>query len=105
MPDYLPLVLRTRVTVSEWPKGTAATFPPQFDKEKVAGVQKEKKADRATEARLISIGRQGSIVFRSRPADDAILAIIHSSQKIIRLVLQVSTCLGRMHCIDASIKY
>ncbi|KAL7533188.1 hypothetical protein ACHAXR_005090 [Thalassiosira sp. AJA248-18] len=90
MPDYLPLVLRTRVTVSEYPKGGAVpTFPPQFTKSKVVNsTHQARLGNPSAGAPLISIGRQGSIIYKSRPADDAILAMINSSQKIIRLVLQ-----------------
>lgn len=100
MPDYLPLVLRTRVTVSEWPKDTTPVFPPQFSKSKIAKIQQSRHTEVAanisasvasnvaTEVPLISIGRQGTVIFRSRPSDDAILAMINSSEKIIRLVLQ-----------------
>jgi len=82
LPDQLELALRTRVTVSEWPKNKVSEFPPMFNKAVVAA------NTGATGVPLISIGRQGSIVFRSRPSDDAILAMINSSQTIIRLVLQ-----------------
>mmetsp|Transcript_29558 Transcript_29558/g.53613 ORF Transcript_29558/g.53613 Transcript_29558/m.53613 type:complete len:756 (-) Transcript_29558:108-2375(-) len=89
MPDYLPLVLRTRVTVSEWPKDTVPVFPPRFTTSRVANTANQSRlADKATDVPLISIGRQGSMVFRSRPSDDAIIAMINSSQTIIRLVLQ-----------------
>ena len=40
------------------------------------------------DVRLISIGRQGSMVSKSRPSDDAIVAMIDSSRSIIRLVIQ-----------------
>mmetsp|Transcript_6969 Transcript_6969/g.15906 ORF Transcript_6969/g.15906 Transcript_6969/m.15906 type:complete len:358 (+) Transcript_6969:173-1246(+) len=82
MPDYLPLVLRTRVTVSEWPKDGVPDFPPQFTKSYIANtLHQSRLADKSTDVPLISIGRQGSLVFRSRPSDDAILAMINSSQR------------------------
>ena len=92
MPDQLELALKTRVTVSAWPKHDGIPvpeFPPQFDKSYVADtLHQSRLADKSTDVPLISIGRQGSLVFRSRPSDDAILAMINSSQTIIRLVLQ-----------------
>ncbi|KAL7471356.1 hypothetical protein ACHAXS_011670 [Conticribra weissflogii] len=89
LPDYLPLLLRTRVTVSEYPEGKAQTFPPMFSRMMVAKSPHQALLDDKTSCiPLISIGRQGSMVFMSRPADDAILAMINSAKKIIRLVLQ-----------------
>lgn len=84
MPDGLPLVLKTRVTVSEWPEGVASVFPPMFSKEKVVKVERSKEKD----VPLISIGRQGTMVYKARPSDDAILAMINASQTIIRMTLQ-----------------
>ena len=89
LPDYLPLVLKSRVTVSEWPEGDVAIFPPQFTKADIAHSPHQSRIlDKSNDVPLISIGRLGSVTFRSRPSDDAILAMINSSQKIIRLVLQ-----------------
>jgi len=89
MPDYLPLVLRTRVTVSEWPKDKVPVFPPQFTKRRVLKTERLSTVVADPEdVPLISIGRLGTMVYRSRPSDDAILAMINSSKTIIRLVLQ-----------------
>jgi hypothetical protein len=96
LPDAMPTVLRTRVTVSEWPVGVANTFPPMFVKQKVAKtanysrrnsvVEKDGNVDKGVP--MITIGRLGTMVYKHRSADDAIIAMINSSQKIIRLVLQ-----------------
>ena len=86
MPDGLPMMLKTRVTVSEWPEGVATIFPPMFSKEVVADVAKERSNEK--DVPLISIGRQGTMVYKSRPSDDAILAMINSSKTIIRMTLQ-----------------
>lgn len=95
MPDYLPVLKRTRVTVSEWPEGVATVFPPAFSKEVLlagAGGSDDAPAPAPRSAEsdvpLISIGRQGSMIYKSRPADDAILAMIDSSKTIIRMTLQ-----------------
>eukprot|EP01082_Thalassiosira_pseudonana_P007276 g6648.t1 g6648 contig23:953662-956452(+) len=89
MPDHLPTVLRTRVTVSEYPTGEVPVFPPMFNKEKVASTTSQSRlAERAADVPLISIGRQGTLVRRHRPSDDAILAMIDSAKTIIRMVLQ-----------------
>ena len=91
IPDYLPLVLRTRVTVSEWPKDQVPVFPPQFNKGVIAHSPHQSRiADKSNDVPLISIGRLGSLVFRSRPSDDAILAMINSSQKVCFLVLYIN---------------
>jgi hypothetical protein len=92
MPDGMPTVLETRVTVSEWPEGVADIFPPMFSK---VTVDMAKTANHARQISgegaptpIITIGRLGSMVFRKRSSDDAIIAMINSSQKIIRFVLQ-----------------
>lgn len=87
LPDGMPLVLKTRVTVSEWPEGVASIFPPQFSKEVVAAALSTERSGEK-DVPLISIGRQGTIVSKSRPSDDAILAMIDSSKEIIRMTLQ-----------------
>jgi phosphatidylserine/phosphatidylglycerophosphate/cardiolipin synthase-like enzyme len=88
MPDGLPLVLKTRVTVSEWPEGVANVFPPMFTKEAVGEAVTSRERSQANDVPLISIGRQGAMVYKARPSDDAILAMINSSNKIIRMTLQ-----------------
>lgn len=87
MPDYLPMATKTRVTVSEYPEGVASVFPPHFNKDIVAGSSNQSRSNEK-DVPLISIGRQGTIVRKSRPSDDAILAMINSSKKIIRMTLQ-----------------
>ena len=88
IPDYLPLVLRTRVTVSEWPKDQVPVFPPQFNKSVIAHSPHQSRiADKSSDVPLISIGPLGSLVFRNRPSDDAILAMINSSQKVCFLII------------------
>ena len=89
MPDGMPLAKRTRVTVSEWPKGKAAIFPPQFTKQLIAKSSHQSLIlDKSKDVKLISIGRQGAMTFVSRPSDAAIIAMIESSKTIIRMVLQ-----------------
>lgn len=96
MPDAMPTVLKTRVTVSEFPKGVAQIFPPMFNKHKVAKTANYSRRNSKLEQSgvidmgvpMITIGRLGTMVFKHRSADDAIIAMINSSQKIIRLVLQ-----------------
>ena len=89
MPDGMPLVKRTRVTVSEWPKGKATIFPPQFAKQLIAKTSHQSLiVDKSKDVKLISIGRQGSMTFVSRPSDAAIVAMIDSSKTIIRMALQ-----------------
>lgn len=89
LPDNMPLLKRTRVTVSEWPRGKASVFPPSFTRALVMNSpHQELIADKSQDIKLITIGRQGSLVFLSRPADTAILAMMNSSKRVLRLVLQ-----------------
>ena len=90
MPDNVEVMKRSRVTVSAWPKrAVPSKFPPQFNRAYVADTPHQSiLTDKANYVPLISIGRQGALFLRHRPSDDAILAMINSSERIIRLVLQ-----------------
>ena len=105
LPDALPLVKRTRVTVSEWPQKNAPIFPPQFSGENEKLVlhtltpsihcrqnwshyPQSQIEDLSKDVPIISIGRLGSMVTQDRPSDAAILAMINSSRSIIRMVIQ-----------------
>lgn len=83
MPDYLPLLAPTRVTVSEYPEGESPIFPPMFAKSVVP--YREKSLDAVP---MISIGRQGNLHWRARPSDDAFMAMLGSAKKIIKMALQ-----------------
>jgi phosphatidylserine/phosphatidylglycerophosphate/cardiolipin synthase-like enzyme len=83
LPDSLPLVAETRVTVSEFPTGKAAVFPPFYTKRLIP--ERKRGED---EVPVISMGRYGSILRHYRPSDDAFLAMFDSAQKIIRLAIQ-----------------
>jgi len=83
LPDWLPTPLQNRVTVSEFPEGVAAIFPPMYDKSK--GFFHPVNRGRVP---MITMGRYGAILYRARPSDDAILAMINASKVCIRLALQ-----------------
>jgi len=83
IPDSIPLVSRSRVTISEYPKRKAAEFPPMYRKRVFS---KREKVEGAVP--IISIGRYGSLLWKARPSDDAILAMLDSAQTIIHLGLQ-----------------
>jgi len=87
IPDNLPLAWNTRVIVSEFPKDIASEFPPKFNHtnffyEKLKG-----------SVPMISVGRLGKVMdvmqlSHDRPSDDAFVAMIDSSTKIIKMTLQ-----------------
>lgn len=83
IPDGLEVAAKTRVAVSEYPQGVADIFPPQFEREMVPMIP-----NKPDDIPVISIGRQGTLFWKARPSDDAILAMLEASTKIIRLVLQ-----------------
>jgi len=90
IPDYVPLIWKSRVMVSEFPKGIAEEFPPIFDYTKVLTYEKPEES-----VPVISLGRLGALMSTAhpmlrgdRPSDDAFVAMIHSSQKIIKATLQ-----------------
>jgi len=85
MSDWLPLPVRTRVTVTEWPKG-AEIFPPLFHKEDLP--QQEVNAS-SNEVKILSLGRYGKIGGNNaRSSDDAFIAMFDAAQSSIRLLLQ-----------------
>ena len=84
LPDYLPLLAKTRVTVSEFPSDVADEFPPVYSK--AIGIPKRPRTD--SEVPIITLGRYGTLISRSRPSDDAFYAMFESAQHTIRLAIQ-----------------
>lgn len=84
MPDNLPIVIRSRVTVSEWPTGVSPVFPPRYRKNLVPKVRHDDEQD----VPIITMGRYGTILPFARPSDDAFWAMLESAQTIVRLALQ-----------------
>ncbi len=83
IPDNVPLIWQNRVIISEYPESVASEFPPVYDSSIVPRYSKPWGS-----IPIISMGRQGALTFKNRPADDAILAMIGASQNIIRMSLQ-----------------
>eukprot|EP00550_Attheya_septentrionalis_P002436 CAMPEP_0198283186 /NCGR_PEP_ID=MMETSP1449-20131203/2850_1 /TAXON_ID=420275 /ORGANISM="Attheya septentrionalis, Strain CCMP2084" /LENGTH=609 /DNA_ID=CAMNT_0043979723 /DNA_START=92 /DNA_END=1921 /DNA_ORIENTATION=+ len=84
LPDGLPLVLKSRVTISEFPRHTATVFAPMYYK----GLVPRYPPDPDDEVPIITMGRYGKVLRRKKPSDDAIIAMILSAKTIIRLALQ-----------------
>ena len=83
VPDFIPLASKNRVIVSEYPQGKASEFAPLYDRSLVPVY------DSVTDAvAVISIGRQGVLIEDDRPADDAFIAMMDASKRIIRMSLQ-----------------
>jgi len=86
MPDWWIMPFKTRVTVSEFPVGVASVYPPKYRK---GAMHRVFPGRNVRWAPVISIGRYGKITpFGLRPSDEAILAMLGSAQKSIRLSLQ-----------------
>lgn len=83
LPDGLPVLVQSRVTVSEYPEGQASVLPPMFDLSKIPDVEQV-----PDEVPLITMGRLGSLLRSQRPSDDAFVAMFKSAQTIIRMSLQ-----------------
>ncbi|EEC47433.1 predicted protein [Phaeodactylum tricornutum CCAP 1055/1] len=83
IPDGMPLVAKTRVTVSEFPRGRTAEFPPRYRKSLTP-----MRDPLPNEVPMITVGRFGTILRHARPADDAFLAMLGSAKTIIRMALQ-----------------
>lgn len=93
LPDYVPLLWKTRVTVSEWPTEVAGEFPPLYSQRLVPKFDPSSFSEDEESVPLISVGRYGvmldkSNLLKARPADDAFIAMINSSKTIIRCALQ-----------------
>jgi phosphatidylserine/phosphatidylglycerophosphate/cardiolipin synthase-like enzyme len=93
LPDALELVAKTRVTVSEYPRGQATIFPPVYTAGLIPKYGLELRSpDLAASSQplvpMISMGRQGTLHWRARPSDDAFVAMLDSAKTIIRMVLQ-----------------
>jgi len=82
LPDNLPMVMQTRVTISEWPE-SADEFPPQFNKE---DMPKHPKPE--GHIPIISMGRYGCMLPKARPSDEAFVAMFDSAKTVIRMALQ-----------------
>lgn len=85
LPDALPMILQSRVTVSEYPEGIAPIFPPMYNRNRIPKTVRD---DVPGSVPLISIGRYGAVMRRHKPADDAIEAMLDSAKFIVRLALQ-----------------
>uniref|UniRef100_A0A7S3Q235 PLD phosphodiesterase domain-containing protein n=1 Tax=Chaetoceros debilis TaxID=122233 RepID=A0A7S3Q235_9STRA len=83
LPDSVPLIWKTRVTVSEYPPIKAAEFPPMYSTGLVPTYDKPEGS-----VPVLSLGRYGSLTIQHRPADDAFIAMFDSAKKIIRMSLQ-----------------
>ena len=82
-PDWMPRIL-VRATISEWPVGKAAKFAPSYDRS--ITIDGDNKPPEGA-VPVISVGRQGALV-NGKPSDDALISMIDSSKKIIRMSLQ-----------------
>jgi hypothetical protein len=91
IPDALDVPRRARVTISEYPETTTAEFPPMYKAKKksmrlIRGPAAIIDADEYVP--VVTMGRYGKILKKSRPSDDAFVAMIDSAQHILRFALQ-----------------
>jgi phosphatidylserine/phosphatidylglycerophosphate/cardiolipin synthase-like enzyme len=83
IPDFIPLVAKSRVIVSEYPRGKASEFPPAYNPSLAPTYETPPGS-----VPVISVGRQGAMIANDRPADDALIAMIDASKTIIRMSQQ-----------------
>jgi hypothetical protein len=83
IPDGIPLIWENRVIISEYPVGKATEFAPLYSPDIVPRYDVP-----GGSVPIISLGRQGGLTIKNRPADDAFLAMIGSAQNVIRMSLQ-----------------
>lgn len=97
LPDWMPLLVRERVCVAQWPK-YLHVYPPQYERprEGLLPLSEAVQLDNANSVTgknypIISMGRYGSLhekASQANPSDSAIVAMIDSAQKYIRMSLQ-----------------
>jgi len=85
IPDAFEVPRMARVTVSDFPE-IAAEFPPYW-KEKKTMSGRRQEVD-PTHVPIVTMGRYGVLLKKSRPSDDAFVAMIDSARKVIRMALQ-----------------
>ena len=83
IPDGMPVLWQNRVTISEYPINIADEFAPLYKPSFVPRYDLP-----LGSVPVISMGRQGTLTMKNRPADDAFLAMIDSAQTIIHMSLQ-----------------
>mmetsp|Transcript_43746 Transcript_43746/g.106076 ORF Transcript_43746/g.106076 Transcript_43746/m.106076 type:complete len:606 (+) Transcript_43746:139-1956(+) len=101
IPDAVDVPRKARVTVSDWPEGTTAEFPPRYKKAKELKTERMLRGPARSDdggdnnsdnpwhhVPILSMGRYGVVLKKHRPSDDAIIAMFDSAQTIIRLALQ-----------------
>lgn len=81
------LIARTRVAVSEYPKGKTTIFPPSYQRKLVKSAKKKAITDEV-HIPMLSVGRYGSMLRYYRPADDAFIAMFNASKTHLRMTLQ-----------------
>jgi len=95
--DSIDVPRKARVTVSEFPEGSAAEFPPLYNPKNsrlqevriVRGPQRSNIPKDSDEfVPVITLGRYGTLLKNARPSDDAFVAIFDSAKTIIRCALQ-----------------
>jgi len=86
--DAMDVPRRARVTVSNYPEGTTAEFPPYYKtNRRTAGLRRLPSAQQQY-VPVITMGRYGTLLRKDRPSDDAFVAMLDSAQTIIRMALQ-----------------
>lgn len=83
IPDSMPVIWQNRVIVSEWPKKVTPEFPPCYECDFAPRYEKPENS-----VPIIALGRLGAMTMKHRPSDDAFVAMIDASQKVIRMSLQ-----------------
>lgn len=82
-------ILKTFVSLSSFPKNVtsaAASYPPPFRDDLVPGQDRYPYATR--QVPILTIGKCGTLVETARPSNDAILTMLTSARKCIRLAIQ-----------------
>jgi hypothetical protein len=92
--DAIELPLQSRVSVTEFPSGSSE-FPPSYQlgkQHKVTSNRQKQMVNASVGSKsyvpVITLGRQGTLLQKARPSDDAIIAMIEATKTIVRLSLQ-----------------
>jgi phosphatidylserine/phosphatidylglycerophosphate/cardiolipin synthase-like enzyme len=88
LPDNVRLIVRTRVAVSEFPKGQTTEFPPVYERKNTSAMRSHEHEHKNNQVPMLTMGRYGAIDKKDRPADDAFIAMFDAAKKSIKCTLQ-----------------
>ena len=102
MPDWVPMILQSRIGVCQWPP-TEKPYPPMYERSEQVPLMDA--VAELGDIPMISMGRYGALhhdAATANPSDSAIAAMLASAQKSIKMSLQDTALPSTWSvCVDA----